>query len=118
MSMSLDGFIADPNERRDNPLGDDGHLLHGWFPAGIEGGSGGSRHPRAGVNVQIFDQMLATGAVVAGAGTFEPTGGINDQGSRRRFRHRAAARMGSAIGTASGGASDAAPSARHAWDPP
>jgi dihydrofolate reductase len=75
MSMSLDGFIAGPNERRDNALGDDGHRLHSWFPAGIEGGSGSSRHPREAVNGQIFDEMLATGAVVAGAGTFEPAGG-------------------------------------------
>ena len=64
MSMSLDGFIAGPNERRDNPLGDDGHRLHAWFPAGDEG-----------VNALIFDEALATGAVVAGAGTFEPAGG-------------------------------------------
>jgi hypothetical protein len=34
-----------------------------------------SRHPGEAVNGQIFDEMLATGAVVAGAGTFEPAGG-------------------------------------------
>jgi len=28
MSMSLDGFIAGPNERLDNCLGDGGHRLH------------------------------------------------------------------------------------------
>jgi dihydrofolate reductase len=75
MSMSLDGFIAGPNESPDNPMGDNGHILHGWFPAGIESGSGRSRHPLEGVNGQIFDEMLATGAVVAGARTFEPAGG-------------------------------------------
>ena len=75
MSMSLDGFIAGPNERPDNPLGDEGLRLHAWFPPGIEGGSGRSRQPREGVNRQIFGDMLATGAVVAGAGTFEPAGG-------------------------------------------
>ena len=30
MSMSLDGFIAGPNESPDNPLGDGGHRLHQW----------------------------------------------------------------------------------------
>lgn len=75
MSISLDGFIAGPHERHDNPLGDGGHRLHDWFPAGVEGGSGASRHPHEPVNGQIFDEMLATGAVVAGAGTFEPAGG-------------------------------------------
>jgi hypothetical protein len=29
-SMSLDGFIAGPNQRPDNPLGDDGHRVHEW----------------------------------------------------------------------------------------
>ena len=31
MSMSLDGFIAGPNERPDNGLGDGGDRLHDWF---------------------------------------------------------------------------------------
>ena len=73
MSMSLDGFIAGPNEGPDNPLGDGGLRLHAWFL----NGSDGSRQPGEGVNGQIFDEMLATGAVVAGAGTFEPAGGWN-----------------------------------------
>ena len=37
MSMSLDGFIAGPNETDDNGLGDGGDRLHEWvFPP--EGG--------------------------------------------------------------------------------
>jgi hypothetical protein len=31
MSMSLDGFIAGPNEGPDNALGDGGHRLHEWY---------------------------------------------------------------------------------------
>ena len=31
MSMSLDGFIAGPNEGPGNGLGDGGHRLHDWF---------------------------------------------------------------------------------------
>lgn len=75
MSVSVDGFIAGPHVRLDNGLGDGGLRLHAWFLAGIEGGSGSSRNPVVGVNGRIFDEMLATGAVVAGAGTFEPAGG-------------------------------------------
>jgi hypothetical protein len=30
MSMSLDGFIAGPNETDDNGLGDGGERLHEW----------------------------------------------------------------------------------------
>jgi dihydrofolate reductase len=67
MSMSLDGFIAGPNEGPDNGLGDGGHRLHDWaFPSGGE---------LTGVDREIFDEMMSTGAVVAGRGTFEPAGG-------------------------------------------
>ena len=75
MSVSLDGFIAGPNERPDNGLGDGGHRLHDWFlidPAGGHKGAGGNL---TGVNRQIFDELMATGAVVAGRGTFEPAEG-------------------------------------------
>lgn len=30
MSMSLDGFITDPNDEVENPLGDGGDRLHQW----------------------------------------------------------------------------------------
>ena len=75
MSMSLDGFVAGPNERLDNGLGDGGHRLHEWIPMDAD------PHPTAisdrvsGVNRQVVDEFMATGAVVAGRGTFEPAGG-------------------------------------------
>src|SRR3954469_24807679 len=68
MSMSLDGFIAGPNESPGNGLGDGGERLHEWFFAGDT-----SRPP--GVNGEIYDEVMSTGAVVAGRGTFEPAGG-------------------------------------------
>ena len=51
MSMSLDGFIAGPNERPDNGLGDGGHRLHEWALTGTDGdhkevGPSGGRQPR------------------------------------------------------------------------
>ena len=36
MSMSLDGFIAGPNETLDNGLGDGGERLHEWALPGGE----------------------------------------------------------------------------------
>ena len=36
MSMSLDGFIAGPNERPGNGLGDGGHRLHEWYFEGAD----------------------------------------------------------------------------------
>jgi dihydrofolate reductase len=75
MSMSLDGFIAGPNESLDNGLGDGGHRLHEWALTGADAGLEGLRDDRAGVNGQVIDEFMATGAVVAGRGTFEPAGG-------------------------------------------
>jgi dihydrofolate reductase len=74
MSMSLDGFIAGPNEGPDNGLGDGGHRLHEWAMTG--GGVDLEAIRRSGgVNGQVVAEFLATGAVVAGRGTFEPAGG-------------------------------------------
>lgn len=71
MSMSLDGFIAGPDERPDNGLGDGGERLHEWFSAGS-----GTDHKQvdrlAGVNDQVWNEMMSTGAVVCGRGTVEP----------------------------------------------
>lgn len=70
MSMSLDGFVAGPNESPENGLGDGGERLHEWiFPA--------PDHKAAvlsGVNREVFDELMGTGAVVAGRGTVEPAG--------------------------------------------
>jgi dihydrofolate reductase len=75
MSMSLDGFIAGPNERPDNGLGDGGHRLHEWAMTG--GGDVDLAVIRrgGGVNGQVVDEFMSTGATVAGRGTFEPAGG-------------------------------------------
>ena len=76
MSMSLDGFIAGPNESMDNGLGDGGDRLHEWVFPGAEGGDFDAAVARLrGVNRQIYDEFMSTGAVVAGRGTFEPAGG-------------------------------------------
>ena len=74
MSMSLDGFIAGPNEGPDNGLGDGGHRLHEWALTGADADHKGLRR-LAGANGEVLDEFLATGAVVAGRGTFEPAGG-------------------------------------------
>ncbi len=75
MSMSLDGFIAGPNERPDNGLGDGGDRLHEWVFTGADGDRKLIAGRSAGVNGQVVEEFMATGAVVAGRGTFEPAGG-------------------------------------------
>jgi dihydrofolate reductase len=74
MSMSLDGFIAGPNEGPGNGLGDGGHRLHEWALPGADADHK-AMSDLDGVNGQIVDEFMATGAVVAGRGTFEPAGG-------------------------------------------
>ena len=74
MSMSLDGFIAGPNERLDNGLGDGGHRLHAWALPNAEADHKAMAE-LTGANRQIVDEFMSTGAVVAGRGTFEPAGG-------------------------------------------
>jgi dihydrofolate reductase len=76
MSMSLDGFIAGPNAGPENGLGDGGERLHEWvLTAPGTGGSGVPELVSGGVNGQVVEEFMATGAVVAGRGTFEPAGG-------------------------------------------
>ncbi|OEO31993.1 hypothetical protein VW23_013655 [Devosia insulae DS-56] len=78
MSMSVDGFITGPNVRPDNGLGDEGQHLHDWAFGDAEGGDFDAAIAQLkGVNRQIWDEMMATGAVVAGRHTFEPAGGWN-----------------------------------------
>ena len=75
MSMSLDGFVAGPNAGPDNGLGDGGERLHEWIFAGDPTEHGGVPGRPPGVNGAVMDEVMATGAVVAGRGTFEPAGG-------------------------------------------
>ena len=58
MSMSLDGYIAGPNDEPGNPGGDDFMRLHEWYFA--DGESGRPSGPAG----DVVDQMSATGAVL------------------------------------------------------
>jgi dihydrofolate reductase len=63
MSMSLDGYIAGPNDEPGNPGGDGFDRLHEW-------GAGGSVRP-SGPAGELFDEWNATGAVLVGRRTAE-----------------------------------------------
>jgi dihydrofolate reductase len=71
MSVSLDGFVAGPNETPENGLGDNGRRLHWW--AGFNEEAGTLDRPD-GVNGEVMGALMSTGAVVAGRGTVEPAG--------------------------------------------
>ncbi len=75
MSMSVDGFIAGPNETRLNGLGDGGERLHEWI-FGKDGEADIRTAPRlSGPDRRMWDEVMATGAVLAGRGTFETANG-------------------------------------------
>ncbi|NUR63337.1 MAG: dihydrofolate reductase [Catenulispora sp.] len=74
MSMSVDGFIAGPNVGPGNGLGDKGQRLHEWFLPDADPEHRTGTH-LAGVNRDIVDEVMGTGAVVVGRRTFELAGG-------------------------------------------
>lgn len=61
MSMSLDGFIAGPDNRAGQELGRDGGRLFNWLDDRMSPGPNG----------QVFGELMATGAVISGRRTFE-----------------------------------------------
>lgn len=80
ISVSLDGFIAGPNDGVDNPLGDGGERLHEWVfglaswraPHGLPGGE-------TNRDDEILEESIRdTGAVVLGRRMFDNAKGWGD----------------------------------------
>jgi dihydrofolate reductase len=67
MSMSLDGFIAGPEDRPGQELGSTGGRLFNWLDDRLSPGPNG----------QVYREALATGAVISGRRTFELAGRWN-----------------------------------------
>jgi dihydrofolate reductase len=66
MSMSLDGYVAGPNDEPGNPGGDGFMRLHEWL-ATVDGESGRPPGPAG----DMYGEMEATGAVLVGRRTAE-----------------------------------------------
>jgi dihydrofolate reductase len=80
MSMSLDGFIAGPNDSVERPLGEGGERLHEWIydlaswreRHGLEGG-------KTDTDAEVLDESFKdTGAVVVGRRMFDVANGWGD----------------------------------------
>ena len=67
MSMSLDGYIAGPNDEPGNPGGDGFMRLHEWYGFGPDGTS----VEESGLGREFLDEINATGAVLVGRRTVE-----------------------------------------------
>jgi len=81
ISMSLDGFIAGPNQSKENPLGEGGMQLHEWAfalaawrePHGREGGE-------VNASTEVVEQSLANvGATLMGRNMFGGEGPWGEQ---------------------------------------
>src|SRR5258708_39716556 len=66
MAMSLDGYIAGPNDGPDNPGGDGFDRLHEWFVT-----PDGEFFRPSGLAGELYDEMNAPGAILVGRRTAE-----------------------------------------------
>jgi dihydrofolate reductase len=64
MTMSLDGYVTGPQDSVENPMGVDGFRLFNWL----------DRRNEPGPNGQVYNEMLATRAVISGRRTYEHAG--------------------------------------------
>ncbi|GAB3399185.1 dihydrofolate reductase family protein [Flindersiella endophytica] len=67
MAMSLDGFIAGPDDEPGQELGRGGGRLFNWLDDRLG----------PGVNGQVYQEAMATGALISGRRTFELAGRWN-----------------------------------------
>jgi dihydrofolate reductase len=61
MTVSLDGYVAGPNDSFDEPMGVGGFRLFNWL----------DRRHETGPDGQVFGEVEATGAVISGRRTYE-----------------------------------------------
>lgn len=71
MSMSVDGYVAGPNDRPGNPGGDDFMRLHEWYGFASEAGPNEKTLDASGIGKHFLDEAKATGAVLSGRNTVE-----------------------------------------------
>jgi dihydrofolate reductase len=77
ISVSLDGYVAGPNQSKENPLGEGGERLHDWAvelkvwrePHGREGGEENAS------SAVLAEADANVGAEIMGRGKFGPPGG-------------------------------------------
>jgi dihydrofolate reductase len=75
ISISLDGFVAGPNDGPDNPLGDGGSRLFDWWTAGTERIGDDERFRPPERSRVVVEEMFDCGAIITGRRTFDIAGG-------------------------------------------
>src|ERR687886_503584 len=77
ISMSLDGYVAGPNQSEENPLGEGGEQLHDWVTRlkawrELQGMEGGEDNVSSAI---VQEEMDNVGAEIMGRGKFGPPEG-------------------------------------------
>jgi dihydrofolate reductase len=84
ISMSLDGYVAGPNQSDENPLGEGGEALHEWgvkLKSFKEGHGHDASDGETGVNDDIMREMFeGSGACIMGRKMFGPARAGGDWG--------------------------------------
>jgi dihydrofolate reductase len=77
ISMSLDGFVAGPNQSEENPLGEGGERLHDWVVSlAAWRGAHGKQAGEVNESSRVVEESRANiGAGVMGRNMFGPPGG-------------------------------------------
>src|SRR5918999_2101122 len=77
ISISLDGFVAGPNQSEENPLGEGGERLHDWVvPLAAWRQSHGKQGGEVNESTRVFEESAQNvGASVMGRNMFGPIGG-------------------------------------------
>ena len=83
ISISLDGFVAGPNQSEENPLGEGGERLHDWvIPLEAWRRSHGEQGGEVNESTRILEESIENiGAAVMGRNMFGPVRGawVDDQ---------------------------------------
>lgn len=69
--MSLDGYIAGPNDTVGNPGGDGFMRLHDWYGFVSTPGAEAKTVDKSGLGAHFLDEVKETGAVLSGRNTAE-----------------------------------------------
>jgi dihydrofolate reductase len=81
LTISLDGFLAGPNDGPDLPLGEDGRQLFDWYWNGDTPSRHYERFALSKQSAEVFDSVLDTcGAVLTGRRTYDISHGWQGHG--------------------------------------
>src|SRR4051812_50045077 len=98
ITMSLDGFVAAPNDVSGRGLGENGEVLHYWVFGGPWTYDSTREFEQVGADRQVFGEATKSGAAGVGRRMYDITGGGGGAPGRSARRGDGAARGGRGAG--------------------